>query len=260
MSHRRILLGTLLGVAAVVSIPSASASAATCAFDSTAHTMDVRYRANEGAVTVRASASLMYSDAGVLRSCLDPTTNRAATAANTSKLTIKGPSGAGPQTQMTTLDESAMPLADQNPALDVFVFTGTNDRLVVKKGVRNDSVHLMEQTGLAVGPLIDLDYNGEPDVRMTTGGSVVEVQGGAGTDFIDASSAHSYRTDQYGEDGADVLKGGTQPDNLFGALGNDTLYADGDKQADTVDGGSDIDKAKVDFGLDTFTGIEAFNF
>jgi len=260
MSHRRILLGALLGVAAITSLPAASATAATCTFDSAAHTMDVRYRASESNVTVKAVASLQFSDAGVLRPCLDPITNRAATSANTNRLTIKGPSGAGAQTQTTTIDETATTFGDQNPALDINVLTGTNDRLIVRKGIAKDSVHLMEQTeGVAFGPLIDLDYNGEADVRMTTSGSVVEVHGGPSGDLIDAAAVRTYRTDLYGEDNGDVLMGGAQADNLFGAGGNDTLLAEGDGQADKVDGGADTDKAKVDFGLDSFTGIEAFN-
>lgn len=259
--NRKLLLGALAATAAIVSVPSA-ANAATCSYDSTAHTMDVRYRAAESSVTIKPTpGSITVSDGGVLSSCFDPTNNRAATLTNTNKLTIKAATGYGPQTQRTVLDETGTTFADFNPALDITVLTGTNDRLVLNKGSRNDNLRLMEQSGgLALGPLVDLDYNNEPDLRMTTNDSVVEVHGGFGKDLVDALSAQTYRTEQFGEGNDDVLVGGKFSDYLFGQDGNDTLFSDGDKSVDVLDGGPQTDRAKVDFAFDKYTSIEAFPF
>jgi Ca2+-binding RTX toxin-like protein len=258
---KRIILGTLAATAAIVAIPSA-ANAATCTYDSTAHTMDVRYRATESSVTVKPTpGSITVSDGGVLSSCFDPANNKAATLTNTNKLTIKAATGTGAQSQRTVIDETGTAFADFNPALDLFVFTGTNDRLVLNKGSRNDTVRLMEQTGgLALGPMVDLDYNNEPDLRMTTSGSVVEVHGGFGKDLVDALSAVTFRTEQFGEGNDDVLVGGQSADHLFGQDGNDTLFSDGDKAADVVDGGPQTDRAKIDFAFDKVTSVESFPF
>jgi hypothetical protein len=253
--NRKLILGALIGATAIVSLPSA-ANAATCTYDGATKRMDVRYRSGESSVTIKPGNTLQFSDGGLLRTCFDPATGKAATGANTVRLTVKAVSGTGPQTQKTILDETSASLIDQNRALDMFVLTGTNDRFVLKKGARNDSVRLSD----SLGPEIDLDYNLENDVHMTTSNTSVEVDGGAGNDLIDASLVRFYNTDQIGEAGNDVLVGGAKKDGLFGSFNDDVLFSDGDPgQIDIVQGGDGTDRGKVDFGFDQFSQIELFN-
>jgi len=253
--NRKLILGALIGATAVVALPQA-ANAATCTYDGATKRMDVRYSAGESSVTIKPSNTLLFSDGGLLRSCFDPATGKAATGANTVRLTVKAVSGTGPQTQKTILDETSASLIDQNRALDMFVLTGTNDRFVLKKGARNDSVRLTD----GLGPEIDLDYNSENDVHMTTSNTSVEVDGGAGNDLIDALGVRFYNTDQVGEAGNDVLVGGAKKDGLFGSFGDDVLFSDGDPgQVDIVQGGDGTDRGKVDFSFDLFGQIERFD-
>ena len=253
--NRKLILGALIGATAVVALPQA-ANAATCTYDGATKRMDVRYSAGESSVTIKPGNTLQFSDGGLLRTCFDPATGKAATGSNTVKLVVKGVSGTGPQSQTTFLDETGASLIDLNRQLDMFVLTGTNDRLVIKKGARNDSVRL--QDGL--GPEVDLDYNNENDVHMTTSDTTVEVDGGAGNDLVDASSVRFYNTDQLGEGGNDVLVGGAMKDALFGLADADILFSDGDAgQNDIVNGGEGSDRGKVDFAFDQVFSIEAFN-
>ena len=127
---------------------------------------------------------------------------------------------------------------------------------MLKKGARNDNVRLTD----GLGPELDLDYNFEPDVRITTSNTSVEVDGGAGNDLIDASKVKFFRTDQLGEGGNDVLEGGAKNDGLFGTAGDDVIFSAGDApQVDVVQGGEGTDRGKVDFGFDQFSSIELFN-
>jgi len=190
--------------------------------------MDVRYRAGESSVTIKPGNTLQYSDGSLLRTCFDPSTGKAAVGSNTVKLTVRAVSGTGPQTQTTILDETSAGLLDLNRQLDMFVFTGTNDALVLKKGARNDNIRLTD----GLGPVVDLDYNGEDDLRMTTSNSIVQVEAGAGKDLIDASLVHFYRTFQFGQDGDDILSHGKLADILNGGNGFDiaeTHFGDGDQ-------------------------------
>jgi Ca2+-binding RTX toxin-like protein len=258
MSHRKFLLGTLAAAAAIVSVPSA-ASAATCTYDSTEKRMDVRYRAGETSNTIRNGTSILYSDGGLLRSCFDPATGKAATATNTAKVIIKAATGTGAQQQTTTIDESVAGFADLNPALDLFVLTGTNDRLVLKEGAAKDNLRLQEQTdGLAFGPLIDLNYDLNPDLRMTTSNSIVEVDAGGGDDLIDGSEVKSYRTVQLAEAGNDVLVGGAKPDSFNGGSDTDRIFSK-DGILEIVDGGSGTDTATID-SFEAPTSIEQVLF
>ncbi|RKQ91760.1 hypothetical protein C8N24_1588 [Solirubrobacter pauli] len=233
--HRKLLVGALAATAAVAAIPSA-ANAATCNYSSASKQMEIRYRAGETALTVKPGGTIQYTDGNSLLNCFDSTTGRAATPATTAKLLIKAPTGAGAAPQLTILDESTATFADFNRQLDIFVLTGTNDQLRLQRGPRKDLIHLMDQSGgLAIGPMIDLDFNGEPDVRMTTNNSLVRVDAGGGDDAVDATGVVSYRT------------------SLFGEGGNDFLF--GTKQADVIDGGLNTDTASRDF-KDSITSIE----
>jgi hypothetical protein len=253
--NRKLILGALIGATAIVSLPSA-ANAATCTYDGATKRMDVRYRAGESSVTIKPGNTLQFSDGNLLRNCFDPATGKAATGANTVLLAVKGVSGTGAQSQKTILDETSASLIDQNRALDMIVLTGNNDRFVLKKGARNDSVRLTD----GLGPELDLDYNFEPDVRITTSNTSVEVDGGAGNDLIDASKVKFFKTDQLGEGGNDVLEGGGKNDGLFGSFGDDVLFSAGDApQVDVVQGGDGIDRGQVDFGFDLFSQIERFD-
>lgn len=255
MSHRRILLGTLLGAAALAAVPSAASAATTCTYDQADRTMNIRYGAADTSLTVRNGNSILYSQGNLLRSCFDPSTGKAATATNTDKVIIKAASGTGAATQTTTIDESFGGFPESNPKLQFSVLTGTNDRLIVKEGGGDDSVRLTEQSGgLAIGPAVDLNYDSKVDLRMTTIGSVVQVNGGAGKDLIDAFAVTSYQTVQLGEAGNDVLVGGALGDGFDGGSDDDFLFAK-DGVIEAVTGGPGFDKAQLDFN-DQPNGID----
>jgi Ca2+-binding RTX toxin-like protein len=237
---KRILLGALVATTAAVAIPSA-ANAATCTFNPAARSIDVRYSVGDSTVTLKPAAlKLQYKDGAGLHDCLDATRNQTATQVNTDKVTVKPATGTGPQTQTTVIDETERSLRSLNTALQVFVLTGTNDLLKIDKGSRGDRVVLKEQTGgLAFGPLVDHNGDGDPEVRMTTGtsGSAVQVDGGAGDDTLDASAVKTYRA------------------FLFGEGGNDTFF--GGAQADVIDGGlGTLDQGHVNLSQDKVSGVE----
>jgi Ca2+-binding RTX toxin-like protein len=252
---QKLILGGLLATAAIAAVPSAaSAAPASCTFDSAARTMEVRYGAGQTAMTIKNGASILFQDGATLRPCFDATTGKAATAFNTNKLTIKAVSGTGAQTQMTTIDETAAGFPEQNPNLHLFVFTGTNDRLVIKDGAGKDNIRLQD----SLGPLIDLNMDGKDDLTMTTSNTTVDVDGGAGDDALDASGVHFYSTNLIGGDGNDFLFGGAKVDGLFGTNGNDEIFAR-DGLSETVAGGAGTDTVHVD-GSDIRSGVETTFF
>jgi RTX calcium-binding nonapeptide repeat (4 copies) len=255
MSRRRILIGALLGTAALATVPSAASASATCTSEQATRTMNVRHGATDTNLTMRNGATLRYSEGGgFLRSCFS-TSGVPATAANTDKVVIKAASGTGAAAQTTTIDESFGGFPESNPNLQFLVFTGTGDRLIIDEGAGSDSVRLREQTeGLAIGPAVDLNYDGKIDLRMTTNDSVVQVNAGDGNDLVDATLASTYQTVQLGEGGNDVLVGGKKADSLNGGDNDDHLFAK-DGVIDAVNGGSGIDKAQVDLN-DQLTGVE----
>jgi hypothetical protein len=254
--NSRILLGALAGVTALVAIPSAANAAATCSYSPSTRTMTATYSAGDSALTVRNGQFLQISDNGVsFRNC------GAATAANTDSVVVRGPSGQGAAQQTTTIDErSGGDFAESNPKLHFTVLTGTNDRLVIREGGLPDAMHLMDQSGLAQGPAIDLDYDGDIDIRMTTGSdSIVQVNGGGGADFIDATSVRTYHTVQLGEAGNDGLLGGHLSDSFDGGPDQDTILAK-DGIAESVKGGTEADGGTFDFNLDQLNSIERPGF
>jgi hypothetical protein len=258
MSPRRILVGALLGAAALAAVPSAASASSTCVYDQATRTMNVRYGAGDTSLTLRNGPTLLYSEAGGFpRSCFS-TSGVAATATNTDKIVIKGASGTGALHQTTTIDESFGGFPESNPNLQIFVFTGTNDRLIVDETAGDDSVRLMEQGGLAFGPAVDLNYDGKIDLRMTTLDSVAQVNAGRGNDLVDALSANSYQTVELGEDGNDVLVGGKKGDLLDGGANDDHLFAK-DGVIEQIVGGSGTDTAQLDFN-DQPSGVEKPSF
>jgi hypothetical protein len=217
--------------------------------------MNIRVGAADTTLTVRNGNSILYSQASLVRSCFDLTTGKAATAANTDKVIIKAASGTGAAAQTTTIDASFGGSPERNPNLQFFVFTGTNDRLIVKESGGDDRVRLMEQSGgLAIGPAVDLNYDGKVDLRMTTNDSVVQLNGGAGKDLIDALSVISDQTVQLGEAGNDVLVGSAKRDGFDGGPDDDFLLAK-DGVIEPVTGGPRFDKAQLDVN-DQPNGIE----
>src|SRR4051794_30386229 len=190
MRYRLLLLGGLAGLAA---LPSAAHAAPTCAYDTGTREVNLRYGPIDNNVTLASGPTLRYAEAGaVLRTCTSPT-GVAATPANTAKITIRGASGTGAVAQTTTLDETAGNLMAANRNLKAYVFTGTNDRLVIREGAGLDRISLRDQTGLGLGPALDLDYDGIVDLMMTTDDSIVEVDGGVGDDVIDGWTVNTYQ-------------------------------------------------------------------
>ena len=63
-----------------------------------------------------------------------------------------------------------------------------------------------------------------------------------------------------GKDGNDILDGGTGNDNMSGGVGNDTYYVDstGDRVTETVDAGTDLVIASIDYSIagNNYTNIE----
>jgi len=259
MSYRRTLTAGLLGAAALAALPSAASASATCTYDQTTRTMSVRYGAADTSLTMRNGATLLYSEGGgFVRSCFS-SSGVAATAANTDKVLIKAASGTGALHQTTTIDESFGGFPESNPNFQFMVLTGTNDRLIIDETAGNDSVRLMEQTGgLALGPAVDLNYDGKVDLRMTTLDSVVQVNADGGNDLVDATLAQTYQTVQLGAGGNDVLVGGKEGDLLDGGANDDQLFAK-DGVIERVVGGSGTDKAQLDLN-DQPEGIETPSF
>src|SRR5690349_15766622 len=94
----------------------------------------------------------------------------------------------------------------------------------------------------------------------TNANTVVQIQAGAGQDFIDARGVNTYRVLGLGEDGNDTLIAGDMQDSILGGAGDDALFADGDGINDQVFGGPGFDKAKVDVGVDQLDSLESFPF
>ncbi|WP_028067317.1 hypothetical protein [Solirubrobacter soli] len=260
---RRILLGALIGASALAAIPSAANASATCTYDSAKRQMDIRYGSADTSVAVRNGAGLEFREgANSFRNCFSTAGTRA-TAANTDKVVVKAfNSTTAPLAQTTTIDESQGDFSSSNPKLQFFVLTGTGrDRLVVNETSSLDQVGVQNQTGsLAIGPAVDLDMDGDIDIRMTTGfDSIVQVNGNGFSDLLDASKLTVAQAVLVGGEGNDTLKGGSQQDNLDGGNGNDRFFAK-DGAIDIVTGGAGTDHATMDFNLDRSTSIEQQDF
>jgi Ca2+-binding RTX toxin-like protein len=257
---KRILLTALIGASAVAAIPSAANASTTCTFDSAKRKLEVRYGAGDTAVTVRNGFGLEFraGTSGAFQNCFSAT-GVMASAANTDKVTIAAAnSTAAALQQTTTIDESRGDFSASNPKLQFFVLTGTGaDRLVVNETSSLDQVGVQDQTGgLAIGPAVDLDMDGDIDIRMTSGfDSVVQVNGNGFADLLDASKLTVAQVVLVGGDGNDTLKGGSKQDSLIGGNNDDSIFAQ-DGGVDGVDGGPDNDKARMDFGKDQPKSIE----
>jgi Ca2+-binding RTX toxin-like protein len=261
---RRILLGALIGASALAAIPTAANAATTCTFDSAKRKLEVRYGAGDTRVTVRNGAGLEFraGTTGAFQNCFSAT-GVMSSAANTDKVTIAAfNSTTAANDQITTIDESRGDFSSSNPKLAFFVLTGSGrDRLIVNETSSLDQVGVQNQTGtLAVGPAVDLDMDGDLDIRMTTGfDDIVQVNGNGFSDLLDATKLTVAQAVLVGGDGNDSLKGGAMQDSFFGGNGDDSIFAQ-DGLPETVDGGADNDKARMDFGKDQPTSIETSIF
>ncbi|MDA0163285.1 hypothetical protein OM076_23625 [Solirubrobacter ginsenosidimutans] len=261
---KRILLSALIGASAIAAIPSAANASTTCTFDSAKRKLEVRYGAGDTRVTVRNGFGLEFraGTTGAFQNCFSAT-GVMSSAANTDKVTIAAAnSTAAALPQTTTIDESQGDFSSSNPKLQFFVLTGTGgDRLVVNETSSLDQVGVQNQTGgLAIGPAVDLDMDGDIDIRMTTGfDSVVQVNGNGFSDLLDASKLTVAQAVLIGGDGNDTLKGGSKQDNLDGGIGNDRFFAK-DGAIDIVTGGTGTDHATMDFNLDRPSSVEQQDF
>jgi hypothetical protein len=246
----------LLGAATIAAVPSAASASATCTYDQAKREMIVRYGSADTSLTITNGGTILYSEGGgFLRSCFS-TSGVAATPFNTSRVTVKAASSTtAPLKQTTTIDERNGSFTESSPNLQFLVLTGTGgDRLILREGPGADPMHLMDNP--AIGPMIDLGYDGDVDLRMTTSNdAVVQVNGGNGADFIDATGVRTYHTVMLGEGGNDGLLGGTLSDSFDGGPGEDTIRAK-DGIAEVVNGGADVDTGTFDYNVDQLSGIE----
>jgi Ca2+-binding RTX toxin-like protein len=259
MNHRRIVLGAVLSAVAVAAVPSAANASATCTFDSAKRKLEVRYGATDTRMTVRNGFGLEFREgtSGVFHNCFSPT-GVLATAANTDKVTVAAAnSTTAALPQITTIDESNGDFSASNPKLAFFVLTGTGgDRLIVNETSSLDQVGVQDQTGgLALGPAVDLDMDGDIDIRMTTLNGIVQVNGNGFSDLLDASKLTIAQAVLVGGDGNDSLNGGARQDGFDGGPGNDTIFAK-DGLVEAVNGGIGTDKAFMDVLKDQPSSIE----
>jgi Ca2+-binding RTX toxin-like protein len=253
--NSRLLLGALVGISAVAALPSAANASSSCVYSPSARTMTIQFGASDSALTVRNGGTLEYRDAaGTFRSCFGG--GVFATGANTDRVSIKA--SANPKGfQSVTIDETNGDFSDTNPRLHFSVLTGTGfDRLTVKENAGASNVRLRQQTGLGIGPAVDLDFDGDDDINMTTTEAVVQIDGGNGNDFLDASNVSGYQVVLQGENGNDTLIGGKRGDTLDGGQNDDRLFGI-DSVRDNLFGGLGFDRAQSDFNVDNLSSVES---
>jgi Ca2+-binding RTX toxin-like protein len=105
-------------------------------------------------------------------------------------------------------------------------------------------------------------------MRLHGGPGDDRLRGGAANDFLQESAGYGGNGHDLliGGAGDDLLSGGPRNDRLRGSTGNDELYGNAghdllyakDGWADIVGGGSGVDDASVDEGVDVVTGVENF--
>jgi Ca2+-binding RTX toxin-like protein len=106
-------------------------------------------------------------------------------------------------------------------------------------------------------------YVGKAVIINGDGGGVVqggsgndELNGGAGQDQIegqngdDTINGGAGNDNLLGQGGNDTITGGPGADEFLGATGNDTMHAEDDEADTSINGGSDVDTAYFDLGLD----------
>jgi Ca2+-binding RTX toxin-like protein len=106
-------------------------------------------------------------------------------------------------------------------------------------------------------------YLGKAVIINGDGGGLV--QGGSGNDELSGGAGHDQIEGQNGDDtidggagndvllgqgGNDTMIGGPGSDEFLGATGNDIMHADDDEADVTINGGSEVDTAYYDAGID----------
>ncbi len=142
--------------------------------------------------------------------------------------------------------------ASFNPATGVLTETGDNLGDTITTSLDATGQIFVNGDGGAVS--ID---GGQAPVANTT--NTIVVSGGNGDDTISLGNAALPPAQLFGDNGNDVLTGGSGADQLFGGNGNDTLNGgdgndilDGGAGDDTVVGGKGTDTAFLGAGNDTF--------
>jgi Ca2+-binding RTX toxin-like protein len=131
---------------------------------------------------------------------------------------------------------------------DYLVGGGTG--LQTLTGLGGDDALFAENGYFAGGPAV-LDGG---DGNDTLGGADFDdtLTGGAGDDNLNGGGGNDVLN---GGDGADTLDGSAGRDTVNGGAGNDSITAT-DGEADTIDGGADVDRAYYDASFDTVTNVE----
>jgi ELWxxDGT repeat protein len=111
------------------------------------------------------------------------------------------------------------------------------------------------------GPGDDSIQGGQGDDEIHAGQGDDNVFGGKDNDLIYGGEGNDDLAGGQGNDtiaggpGDDTLLGGAGNNELIGAAGNDLIYAR-NSTADTIDGGTGINSAQIDPGLDSVTNIQ----
>jgi Ca2+-binding RTX toxin-like protein len=134
----------------------------------------------------------------------------------------------------------------QVPALvTIYGASGVNT-LSAKGGFGSGSIYL----GTAVivnGDGGGLIQGGSGNDQLTGGAGHDQIEGQNGDDTIDGGAGNDVLL---GQGGNDDMTGGSGADEFLGATGNDTLRANDDEADVSINGGSDVDTAYYDLGID----------
>jgi hypothetical protein len=273
MKHSRTLSGAglaaTLACAAVAAVPGIASAQSSCTFDTTTHQVTIIHGAAAGsATTVGAPGGfIQYRDgSGTSFQCTSASGVKASTF-NATKIVVHPPSGQGAQFQKTVIDESGGRFApgSSGPEVKIFVLTGTGgDQLQVIGTKTDDSIQVGQGGGLSIGPVLDLNGDGDVDLSMTDA-AFVEVDTGDGNDYVTGEGVSGVMGRSnialalYGGAGNDALIGGAKADVVLGEQGLDYLGVGGDQTQDYADGGADFDTANADYG-DNVKNVEKYVF
>jgi Ca2+-binding RTX toxin-like protein len=131
---------------------------------------------------------------------------------------------------------------------DYIVGSGTG--LQTLSGLGGDDA-LFASNGFFAGGPANID-GGEGNDTLWGESFTDTLNGGGGDDHLHGQGADDVLN---GGDGNDTLNGDTGRDVVNGGAGNDDITAT-DREADTIDGGADVDRAFYDAGLDAVTNVE----
>lgn len=153
---------------------------------------------------------------------------------------------------------------------DTVKLHGTDPRASVYGGDGNDTIYGTDRgDSIDGGAGNDYIVGGAGNDTLYGGNGADTVYGGNGNDSIDGGNGADMLYGQVGNDtihgsngndsisggqGDDVLYGDAGNNTLNGGAGNDIIYAR-NGQRDVINGGGGYDKAQIDYGLDSYTGI-----